>query len=297
MGLVVYQASVVCVGAVLAVLAALTFFRNIQVQRPAIGTFNGRDIVVLFVFIVTLPLLYLTVPHAVLTGFLILTFTSALAIGYRPVVPRAALWLAIAGLLGVDMALAAVMGQSVGLWQAYWLVNSALIMFAVAAVSNLYIQGGMRLSHVAWFALGLAVYDPVFSFVFPITDQLANRFAGFALDPSMGFRLGPNIQNIGVGDLLVFTLFVLAAYRGYGRRAAGVAAAAVVLVGCVVPVVLPTLVSGLNSEGGFVLPVQTFFGPVAFLLYLWFRRHGAEAPRWRRAQAAPVRAVPAEITV
>jgi hypothetical protein len=287
MSLVVYQASVVCAGAVLAVLAALTFLRNVQLQRPAIGTFNGRDIVVLFVFIVTLPVLYLIVPHVVLAGFLILTFASALAIGYRPVVPRAALWLGIAGLLGADMTLAAVMGHSVGLWQAYWIVNSVLMMFAVAAVSNLYIQGGMRLSHVAWFALGLAVYDPMFSFVFPITDQLANRFAGFALDPSMGFRFGPHIQNIGIGDLLVFTLFVLAAYRGYGRRAAGVATAAVVVVGGIVPIVLPTLVSGLNTEGGFVVPVQTFFGPAAFLLYLWFRRRGAEAPRWRPAQPAP----------
>ena len=138
MSLVVYQASVVCIGAVLAVLAALAFFRNIQLQRPAIGTFNGRDVVVLFVFIVTLPVLYLTVPHAVLAGFLILTFTSALAIGYRPILPRAALWLAIAGLLGADMAVAAVMGQNVGLWQAYWIINSALMMFAVAAV-----MGGM----------------------------------------------------------------------------------------------------------------------------------------------------------
>jgi len=29
--------------------------------------------------------------------------------------------------------------------------------------------------------------QPLISFVFPITDQLANRFAGFALDPSMGW--------------------------------------------------------------------------------------------------------------
>jgi len=296
MSLVVYQASVVCIGAVLAVLAALAFFRNIQLQRPAIGTFNGRDVVVLFVFIVTLPVLYLTVPHAVLAGFLILTFTSALAIGYRPILPRAALWLAIAGLLGADMAVAAVMGQNVGLWQAYWIINSALMMFAVAAVSNLYIQGGMRLSHVAWFALGLAVYDPVFSFVFPITDQLANRFAGFALDPSMGFRFGPHIQNIGIGDLLVFTLFVLAAYRGYGRGAAWISAAAVVVVGGIVPIALPSLVSGLNTEGGFVIPVQTFFGPAAFLLYLWFRSRGAEAPRRQPTPAAPVRARLAETT-
>ena len=290
MSLVIYQAAVVCAGAVLALLAALVFFKNIQLQRPAIGTFNGRDIIVLFVFIVTLPVLYLAVPHAVLTGFLILTFTSALAIGYRPLVPRAALWPAIAGMLAADMALAAVMGPSVGLWQAYWIVNSALMMLAVAAVSNLYIQGGMKLSHVALFALGLAVYDPLFSFVFPITDQLAGRFAGFALDPSMGFRFGAHIQNIGVGDLLVFTLFVLAAYRGYGRRAAAISAAAVVVADGVVPIALPTLVSGLNTDGGFVVPVQTFFGPAAFLLYLWFRRRGAEAPRWQRlAQAAPSR--------
>jgi hypothetical protein len=295
MSLVIYQATVVCIGAVLAVAAALVFFRHVRLQRPAIGTFNGRDIVVLFVFIVTLPILYLTVPHAVLTGFLLLTFISALAIGYRPVVPRAVLWPAIAGLVGADMAVAAVMGQSVGLWQAYWIVNSMLMMLAVAAVSNLYIQGGMKLSHVAWFALGLAVYDPVFSFVFPITDQLANRFAGFALDPSMGFRFGPHIQNIGIGDLLVFTLFVLAAYRGYGRRAAVVSAAAVVLAGGIVPIMLPSLVSGLNTEGGFVIPVQTFFGPVAFALYAWFRRHGAEAPPWRPAQGTPVPRALAEI--
>ena len=31
-------------------------------DRPAIGTFNGSDIVVLFGFIVALPLLYLILP-------------------------------------------------------------------------------------------------------------------------------------------------------------------------------------------------------------------------------------------
>jgi hypothetical protein len=62
-----------------------------------------------------------------------------------------------------------------------------------------------------------------------------------------------------------------------------------------VPIALPSLVSGLNIEGGFVIPVQTFFGPAAFALYLWFRRRGAETPRWRPAQAAPVPAGLAEV--
>jgi len=287
MSLIVYQATVVCVGAVLAVLATLTFFRHIELQRPAVGTFNGRDIVVLFLFIVTLPVLYLAVPHLMLTCFLCLTFGSALYIGYRPVLPRGWLCLGISALLGTDIALAAIMNQSVGLWQAYWIVNSGMVMLGVAAIANLYIQGGMRLRHVAWFALGLAVYDPLFSFVIPITDRLAARFDGFALDPSMGFRIGPHIQNIGVGDLLVFTLFVLAAYRGYGRRAAWVCAAGVVVVGGIMPIVVGSIGVGLNPGGGFVIPVQTFFGPVAFLLYLWLRHRGAEAPRWQPVQAAP----------
>jgi hypothetical protein len=288
MSLAIYQATVVCLGAVLAILAALAFSRRVRLPRPAIGTFNGRDVLVLFVFIVTLPALYLAVPRAVLTGFLCVTFTSALYIGYRPVVPRTALWLSIAGLLGTDMALAASSGGSGGLWQAYWTVNSAIVTLAAAAVSNLYIQGGMRLAHVAWFALGLAVYDPVFSFVFPITDKLAGRFAGAALDPSMGFQLGPHTQNIGLGDLLVFTLFVLAAHRGHGRLAAWVSGAAAVIFGAIVPIALPTMISGLNTEGGFVIPVQTFFGPVAFLLYLWFARRDA-APRPGRTAPEPAR--------
>ncbi len=54
--------------------------------------------------------------------------------------------------------------------------------------------------------------------------------------------------------------------------------------------------SGLNTEGGFVIPVQTFFGPVAFLLYLWFRHRGAEAPAWRPAQASPVAASAETVT-
>jgi hypothetical protein len=161
-------------------------------------------------------------------------------------------------------------------------------MLAAAAVANLYIQGGMRLAHVAWFALGLAVYDPVFSFVFPITNRLADRFDGFALDPSMGFQLGTHTQNIGLGDLLVFTLFVLAAYRARGRQAAWVSGAAVIVFGGIVPITLPSMVSALNTEGGFVVPVQTFFGPVAFLLYLWFARRNA-VPRPGRKALEPAR--------
>jgi hypothetical protein len=293
MSLAFYQATVVCLGAVLAIVAALTFSGRVVLPRPAIGTFNGRDVLVLFAFIGTLPVLYLAVPRVALACFLCVTFASAMHIGYRPVVPGAVLWPGIAALLSADIVLAAVSGTSTGSWQAYWAVNSVIVMLTVAAVSNLYIQGGMRLVHVAWFALGLAVYDPVFTFVFPVTDKLADRFDGFALDPSMGFQLGPNTQNIGLGDLLVFTLFVLAAYRGYGRRAALASVAAVIAFGCVAPIALSAVASALSTEGGFVIPVQTFFGPAAFMLYLWFAKRETVPRPGRKAPAPALSTAPA----
>ena len=61
---------------------ALFYLRRVRLERPAIGTFNSRDIRILFSFIVFLPLLYVLLPHWALTCFLMLTFASALSIGY-----------------------------------------------------------------------------------------------------------------------------------------------------------------------------------------------------------------------
>jgi hypothetical protein len=144
-------------------------------------------------------------------------------------------------------------------------------------VANLYVQGGMRLRHVAWFALGLAVYDPLFSVVIPLTVRLADTFAGFPLDPSIGFRIGAENANIGIGDLLVYTLFTVATLKAYGRRAATAAVATVVVFGGLVPVLVPLVLGSLAPGNvGFVVPAQTFFGPAAFALYLWLRRRGPE---------------------
>ena len=102
-------------------------------------------------------------------------------------------------------------------WQICWLVNSVVIIFAAVTVANLYVQGGMRVKHVAWFALVLAVYDAIFTFVWPVTNILAQRFIGWPLDPAIGFRLGVFNSSLGLGDLLVYSLFVIAVHKAYGR--------------------------------------------------------------------------------
>jgi hypothetical protein len=176
-----FQVVVVLVGALSTTVVALVYFTRIRLERPAIGRFNGRDVLFLFGFIVTLPVLYLYVPPTVLTIFLVITFVSALSIGYRPVLPRLVLWPVIGALIATHILVARnLLGTTRG-WQLYWALTSVAVLFAAVAVANLYVQGGMRLRHVAWFALGLAVYDPIFSFGIPLTARLADTFAGFGL--------------------------------------------------------------------------------------------------------------------
>lgn len=259
--------------AVLTCLLALLYLRRVRLARPPIGTFNRRDIAILFVFLTGLPFLYVVFPQELLTGFLILTFSSALAIGYRPLFRASTLWLIIGLLVGVNIWMArTILGTVVG-WQIYWLETDILVVAAAVAVSNLYVQGGMRLVHVAWFGVILAGYDAVFTLVWPITNELAERFLGYPLDPSFGFRENIFNASLGIGDLLVYCLFVIAAYKAYGWVGAKLGLAITVVFGAVIPALAPLLFSVLiDARTDLVVPAQTAFGPAAYLSYRWLRR-------------------------
>jgi hypothetical protein len=165
-----------------------------------------------------------------------------------------------------------ILGTVLG-WQIFWVENSAIVVLAAVTVANLYIQGGMRLEHVAWFALVLAAYDAVFVFVWPVTNMLAQRFLGWPLNPSAGFRMGLTNASIGLGDLLIYSLFVIAVFKAYGRKASRVALAVAVLFGAVTPALSPLAFNiFLDARTDLFVPAQVAFGPVAFLCYLWLRR-------------------------
>ncbi len=273
-----FELIVAVTGSVVSCLVALLYLRRVRLERPAIGTFNRRDIMILFVFIVFLPTLYVVLPQWLLTSFLVLTFVASMSIGYRPLLSPARLWLGIGLLVGLNIWMARTLLGTVTGWQIYWAENSILVILGAVSVANLYVQGGMRLRHVAWFALILAVYDAIFTLVWPVTNELAERFLGFPLDPSVGMRVGLYNASIGLGDLLVYALFTITAYKAYGQAAAKVALALVVLFGAIAPSLAPLLFRELiDARTDLVVPAQTLFGPAAFGCYLWLRhRYGAE---------------------
>ncbi len=253
---------------------AVAYLRRVRAERPAIGTFNARDVVILMGFIVTLPVLYLSLPQFWLTFFLTITFMSALAIGLRPLLKPATMWTVIGVLLGANLWVARTMlGTQTG-WQVYWILVGIVVLASAVSVANLYVQGGMRLQHAAWFTLALAVYDYVFSQVVPLTPRLADRFQGHPLNAAIGMRFDVFNAAIGIGDLLAFGIFTAAAYKAYGPRAMRLTMPTVLVFGAAAPSLTP-LVLGAFTRGSLnvVVPVQTWFGPPAFLLYRWMRSH------------------------
>jgi plastocyanin len=88
--------------------------------------------------------------------------------------------------------------------------------------------------------------------------------------------------------MLVFCLYAVAAYKGFGRRGALVSVIVIVVFGAIGPSVAPLLAPGFfgRAVAAFV-PVMTIFGPATFVSYLWLSRTATErsGAQWLAEQA------------
>jgi hypothetical protein len=272
-----FELCVALCGAAVVGVGAPLYLRKVQLPRPPIGTFNGRDIAILFGFLCVLPAFYLLLPRWLLTTFLAVTFIAALSIGMQPLMPPAWTWLTIGVLVGADLWIGRTMLGTVAGWQLYWVENSLIVLLAAVSVANLYVQGGMRLRHIAWFALALACYDVTFTSVLPLTNELVEAFLGFPLDPSVGMRAGFDNASLGLGDLVVYALYTTCASKAYGRAGTRLALTLVIVCGAVAPALAPLAINYVDARMDVVVPAQAWFGPAAYLGYRWLRRrHGRE---------------------
>lgn len=267
-----FQLAVALIGAALASLGALAYFRRVRMERPAIGKFNGRDITILFLFLMILPAFYLVIPRWALETLLVITYMSALSIGFQKLLSPLRMWLVIGALIGADLWMGQRLLGTVAGWQVFWAENSLIVLLAAISVANLYAQGGMQLRHVAWFAAALAVYDSVFSIGFPITNLLVRDFVGYPLFPAMGMRISFNEAIVGLGDLLVYAAFTICAVKAYGKPALKLALTLILVFGAAMPTLSGLLINYIDARADVIIPAQTWFGPAALIGYLWLRR-------------------------
>jgi hypothetical protein len=264
---------VIMTGVILVCAGALAYFRRVRMERPAVGTFNGRDVVILLVVIGILPFVYGWLPVPFVTVLLCITFASALYIGYRPLLGPVGIWVGIGLLIGFNIwSSNHVMGTIAG-WQLWYSEQTIVVLLSAVAVSNLYVQGGMKLRDVAWLSLGLACYDVLFASYYPLTGRLLARYITHPLTPVVGMRFGEVDYAVGLGDLLVYSLFFVVAYKAYDKRAAAIAAGVIVVMGGFATAFIPFVFNLTNANLDVLIPAQSLFGPAAFVTYLWMKRH------------------------
>jgi hypothetical protein len=213
---------VITTGTIVICAGALAYFRRVRIDRPPVGTFNARDVVILLIFIGILPFVYGWLPDTLVTCLLSVTFASALYIGYRPLLGSAGIWLGIGLLFGFNIWSSHHLMGTIPGWQLWYTEQSIMVGLSAIAVCNMYLQGGMKLRHVAWLSLGLAGYDILFASYYPLTGSLLARYITHPLTPVVGMRFGGVDYAVGLGDLLVYSLFFVAAYKVLRGRVQGI---------------------------------------------------------------------------
>ena len=276
--LVVLALSFVAIG------ASWLYFTHWRIARPPIGVFNGVDVAVMIGGILLVPYLYLALPQAAVLGLLALGTISILFALVEPVLrPSLLRWGVVLGVLAADWAAWTVWGAAS---PGYLAVNNAVILLTVVATTNLWAGSGMSARAAAVLGGVLLVYDFTATSLLPLMGELILHLAGLPLSPVVGW-IAPDGSTalIGLGDLLLASVFPLVMRRSYGevagRLALGLNMAALTVI-FVVPVeqIAPLLV------GQGLFPVMAVLGPLMIAQYLlWAQRKGAERPTWQYWQA------------
>ena len=258
--------SIALVAAQVAVIlaAGVAYLRNVRVDRPPVGVFNHRDVLLVGVVLVVIPPLYLRLPTAVLAAFFALLASALLYFALAPLLgARRAVAVAVA-LVAVDVALA-------GHGRLFDAVNNLALAVMVVGVCNMWVQSGVRARHVAALAGGLAVYDVVATFSLPLMADLVDRLSSLPLAPMLVWGDGAALVGIGLGDILLVLVWTLVAEKAFSRRA-GLAAAALGISG-VLALFAAFWLDAVNRP----VPAMVLLGPAILCHYrVLVRRAGRE---------------------
>jgi hypothetical protein len=254
------------------------YFRRYTISRPPIGVFTRTDLVVMMVMILLVPFLYLWLPLWLAASLFLLSILSILYATWEPVVlARWAIWLVVLVMMALDVWAAWFLRTHPGVFSA---INDVVLLMVSIGVANLWAQSGMKARDVAILSGFLAVYDFIATTALPLMSDLVTRLSDIPFTPLLSWGVGKSALGIGLGDLLLITVFPLIMYRAFSRRAGMVAV-------------------GLNllAVGGMSLlpftslfPAMVVFGPRQVLQYLfWSRRRGRERTTWQYLQEEPAK--------
>ncbi len=264
----------------LSILASLAlswgYFLRAAIKRPPIGVMNLWDVTFMMASILIVPYLYLLLPLWVVTALLALATASVIYFVLEPVVrAKIILWLLTLGLILADIATVISFGTHSRIFH---IINNLILVLVIIGVSNVWAQNGMKARDAAVLGVALIVYDWLFTSVLPFMSNLFDQVADFPFAPLVAWPIGSDDQllAIGLGDLLLATVFPLIMRKAYGQRA-GLIALLVAFSALITVLALPVMG---HLQG--IFPVMVVLGSSMLLQYLyWHRQLGAELTMWQ----------------
>jgi hypothetical protein len=264
-----------------AVLLGWVYFRNHQIARPSIGVLNLGDVAFMIGLIILIPFLYLALPLWVVAAIFAMAMLSILLFVGEPLLrARWANWVVALSLIGADVWTNLYFGSTSA---TFFLVNNSVLVVAVVGVTSLWAQSSIKARDVAVLGGVLAIYDLIATSLLPLMMELIERLAIIPFAPVVSWGVGPDRFVIGLGDLLLATVFPLAMRKAFGRSA-GMAAIAINL-----GAIAATMAFLQLARMEVAVPLMTGLGPLMVLQYgYWVRRRGQERTTWEYLQAEPL---------
>jgi hypothetical protein len=239
------------------------YFQHVQMPRPPIGVFSLSDVLMVFVFIVLMPMLYIWLPTWMMIGLLLVSGLSLVYFVLEPLKSHRLIWMLTLILIGADLLSGFALGTQHPIYQC---INNIVIALGVISISNTWAQSGMKARDAAILGSLLIVYDFIASTQYSLMGDLFARLSTLPLSPLMMWGQGEQYVAIGLGDLLMLTVFPLTMYKGFGMRA-GLIALIVGLTAVTALVMLPII----N-----VFPVMVVLSPLIVIQYIIWRRRSPE---------------------
>lgn len=274
---------VVLAFAVAAVALSRLYFRRFLVTRPPIGVFNLTDIAFMIGGIILVPYLYLLLPLWLVAGLLVLGVLSVLYFLWEPVLPgRLLVWPVTLALIGADIWATLQFGTA---GNGFFIVNNIVLLAMVVGLANLWAQSGMRARDVMILGVFLMFYDLTATWLLPLMNDMMLRLAGLPFSPMFGWAVAGSDSSgmsIGLGDLLLASVFPLVMHKAFGRVAGW--AAMLIALGAISALMLATIVDIADT-----FPVMIVLGPLMIVQYIyWSRRQGRERTTGQYLQAEPL---------
>jgi hypothetical protein len=264
---------------VAAVVLSWLYFGRFRITRPPIGVFNLTDMAFMIGGIILVPYLYLLLPIWFVVTLLVVGVLSVIYFLWEPVLrSRLLVWAVSLAVVGADIWVSVQFGT---ISNEFFLVNNVVLLMMVVGLTNLWAQSGMKARDAAMLGAFLAVYDLTATWLFPLMTDMITRLAGLPFSPMVAWAVGDRglWAGIGLGDLLLASVFPLVMCKAFGRGA-GVTAMLVSLGAIAFIILLPI------AE---VFPVMIVLGPLMALQYAyWKQRRGQERTTWQYLQTEAV---------